>query len=186
MPLEEIETPKQRGQDLESLDRDKQTMLYAAPDMWGANTDSTIDHFFCHIDGIDVAEGIIKDGNEYEAYYSIAALHWDALFHQGDLKDDDSFDKEDIYTDIADNPLEMVEKESQDPIQKEKANSLSYKDKKSLDTFIDKHKSIFKIRLESGSPETVMSMRIALDDSKNCVKIKVCRYPKSQKKSLDA
>lgn len=85
---------------LESLRGDKLTMLLAARYKWS--------------DNIDVTEWLIENGNEFEKDYNIEVLHGSASFHQGGLNDNNGLDKENIYVDLGDDPLEMPKKGLQD------------------------------------------------------------------------
>lgn len=80
----------------------------------------------------------------------------------------------------------MVEKELQNQMQGAKVDRLSNEKAKILNTIIHKHIPIFKIQLVSGNSAKVTPMKIALDDSKNPVKVKDRRYPTDQNKFLDA
>lgn len=51
---------------------------------------------------------------------------------------------------------------------------------------VEKHKSIFRIRFGSGGPARVSPMKIALDATKQLMKVNVCKYPAQQRKFLDA
>lgn len=104
-------------------------------------------------DNIIVIEKLIKRKNDDETDFSIAAWYEDELFYQGELYDVGSLDKEDVFVDIEDDPLEMVKKKSQKWIKKANTSGFSNEGRKTLVNLIDKDKPILHNRLGGAGPE---------------------------------
>lgn len=93
--------------------------------------------------------------------------------------------EEDVYIDLRDAPIEEVEKELQQRIKEAGAKGLSTEGTETLDQMINRSKSVFKIRLRSGGPAKVPTMKITLFNTKRLVKVKVRKYPIDRRRFLD-
>lgn len=89
-----------------------------------------------------------------------------------------------MYVDLGDSPSQDVKMELRERIKEVNRNRLSKEGTKRFEEIIDKHKSIFKIRLGSRSPAKIRPMMIILDDNKNPVKEKEREYSEEQRKFL--
>lgn len=169
---EEIPSPIIGRRVLESLGCDNREMLLAARERYG--------------DNIDVANRLQQDGNEEESEGKMAALFVDSVFHNGGQIEDDGLDDEDMYIDLGDDSIEVIETELENQVAEALGNGLSSEGGRRLKQIIKNNMSVFKIRLGSGGPTKVKPMKIILEPSKKPIKVKVRRYPAEQRKFLNA
>lgn len=157
---------------LESIGCDNREMLMAARDKYGEE--------------IDVAQRLDDDGNkEEESERNIAALFGESVFHSGGNVEEDGLVNEEICVDFGDDPPKEVENELKERIKEAVQNGLSKAGEKKLQEIIQRHRSVFRLRLGSGGPARVTAMKIRLEDGKMPVKVKVRKYPTDQRKFLD-
>lgn len=133
---------------------------------------------------IDVTERLDEDCNEKESKTRIAASSGESVFHYDGHVEENRLHDKDINVDLRDDPLKENEPQIRERNAKAHQNGLSKAEVNRLEDIIEKPKSVFKIRLESGVPAKVSSTNLALENLKKLMKIKLRKYPADQKKFL--
>lgn len=151
---------------LQSLVCDNIEMLISPGDKYGED--------------IDVTNRLKNDFNEEESNGRITAIYGDSVFHSSGSVEYDGLTTKDIYVDFGDNEPRDIETQVSKRIAEAKCNRLSKERARKLSDMIEKHKSKFRLILESGGPARVTPMRIYLDDTREPVNVKVRKYPAEQ------
>lgn len=168
---EELPTPITGGRVLESLGGDNREMLMVAHDKLGID--------------IYVEEWLREDGNEKSQKGILASFYEEYVHHKGRKLEDHGLINNHVYVDICDYPIEEIDNELRKRIQEAETHGLSEEGTEKLKQIIQKDTPVFKIQLGTGAPPRVTPMKIAMDESKKPVKVKVHKKPADQRRFLD-